>query len=441
MKHRDDSQFQIEKIGKTRYVRFPLIAFVFILLFVAVLLTMLWSVKRRVDTRLAVKDPGELRTMLPSLAGLTQGSLDEGNRIEVLQNGDGFFPLLFRDIKAARHSVHVESYIWWEGKICDDLAALLAQKAREGVEVRLLVDASGGKKLTKEQQKMIEAAGGEVRRFHPFSLADVGRLNNRDHRKIMIIDGRIGYIGGYGIAQEWTGNAQDKDHWRDTGLRIEGPTVNRLQGAFCENWIETTGQIIAGDEYYPRLPKMGPTTAHVAYTSPSGSVSSVEVLYYLAIKSARKELIIQNPYLLPEKEALDALADAVKRGVKVMVMVPSTDATDSPIVQHASHHHFGSLLKRGVRIWEYNKTLLHQKLIIVDGVWACVGSTNFDARSFEINDEISIGVVDPNIAGQLRAAFTSDMALSKERHLGEWASRSLWHKVEDGLAYLAHEQL
>ncbi len=437
----EPKRFAMVKVGGKRRVQVPLLAFIILVLFAALMTALLWSSKRRVDTHMAVKDPGELMTMIPSIVGVTQGALDEGNQVEVLQNGDGFFPLLFRDIAAATRSVHIETFIWWEGKVCDDLVALLTRKAREGVEVRLLVDASGGKKLTEEQQKTIESAGGEVARFHPFRLADIGRLNNRDHRKIQIIDGRIGYIGGYGFGEEWTGNAQDRKHYRDTGLRIEGPVVNRLQGAFCENWIETTGKIIAGDQYFAHQPEVGPTPAHVAYTSPSGSVSSVEVLYYLAISSARKEIIIQNPYLLPEDEALDALAEAVRRGVKVLVMVPSVNATDNAIVQHASHHHFGSLLERGVRIWEYDKTLLHQKVMVVDGLWSCVGSTNFDARSFEINDEISVGVIDRRIAEELRAAFFEDMKHSRERKLDEWKDRSLWHKLQDGLAYLAHEQL
>ena len=437
----EDDLFRMQKIGGTRFVQIPLFAFVALVFLGLVFLVLLWSTKRRVDTRLEVKTPGELNLLLPSIAGVTQGALDPGNRVEVLQNGDGFFPPLFRDIANARHSVHIESFIFWEGKICDDLVALLTRKAKEGVEVRLLVDASGGKKLTEEQQEMIEKAGGEVARFHPIDFANIGRINNRDHRKIMIIDGRIGYIGGHGFGQEWTGNAQDKKHYRDTGLRLQGPAVNRLQGAFCENWIEAKGQIIAGDEFFPRVPPMGPTTTHVAYTSPAGSVSSVEVLYYLAIKAAKRELIIQNPYLLPEKEALQALEEAVQRGVKVMIMVPSVKATDNAIVQHASHHHFGSLLKRGVRVFEYDKTLLHQKVIIVDGVYSCVGSTNFDARSFELNDEISIGVLDASVAAQLRAAFAEDLKHSKERHFEEWSTRSLWHKLQDGIAYLGHEQL
>jgi len=288
---------------------------------------------------------------------------------------------------------------------------------------------------------MMTSAGVRMAKFHPVRISNLGRLNNRDHRKMMIIDGRIGYIGGYGIAEEWTGHAQDKKHWRDTGLRMVGPIVNRMQSAFCENWIEETGEIPAGERYFPRPESPGTTPAHLAYTSPTGSVSSVQVLYYLAIKAARKEILIQNPYLLPDENSILALEDAVKRGVQVKIMVPAASSTDSAIVQHASHHDFGTLLKRGVRLWEYKKTLLHQKIIVVDGVWACIGSTNFDDRSFQLNDEVTVGVIDSNVAAALKAAFENDMQFAEERHFEEWKDRPLWHKVEDGLAYLARQQL
>ena len=224
----------------------------------------------------------------------------------------------------------------------------------------------------------------------------------------------------------WTGHAQNQTHYRDSGLRIEGPLVNRMQGAFSENWIEETGEVPAGEKYFPHLGAVGPTPAQIAYTSPSGSVSSVQVLYYLAIKAARHEIIIQNPYLLPDRNAIDALADAVHRGVDVKVMVPATSSTDNPIVQHASHHHFGTLLRRGVKVYEYKRTLLHQKTIVVDGIWSCIGSTNFDDRSFQLNDEVSVAVLDRNIAQQLRAAFADDLRDAEQRHFDEWSHRSLW---------------
>lgn len=425
----------------TTYVRLPLIAFAAGLILLAGLAIALWSLKRKPDIYLQVKQSGDLRALIPSIVGVTEGNLEQGNNVTVLQNGDGFFPLLMRDIAAARETVHLESYIWWDGQMPRVLARLLARKAREGVEVRVLVDASGGRKMGKETEKLMTAAGVRVARFHPMRIQNLGRLNNRDHRKLTIIDGRIGYIGGYGIADEWTGHAQDKKHWRDTGLRVEGPIVNRLQGAFCENWIEQTGEIPAGEKYFKRLPQAGTTPAHLAYTSPTGSVSSVQVLYYLAIKSAQRELIIENPYMLPNRDAIDAMYDAVRRGVSVKILVPSTSSTDSAIVQHASHHNYGTMLGRGVRIFEYQPTLSHQKLMVVDGLWSCVGSTNFDDRSFQLNDEISMGVIDPNVAGQLIAAFNNDVKQATERRLGEWKNRPFWHKVVDGLAYLAHGQL
>lgn len=443
MKNKPDekSRISIWHSRGTTYVRLPLVVFIAGILTIALLTILMWSVKREPDTRLHVQNPGELRVLLPSLAGLTHSALERGNAMQVLQNGVTFFPALFRDIDAARESVHIEDYIWYDGTLARQLAALLAKKARSGVEVRLIVDASGGKQLKGDVQKMLEDAGVKVAHFHPVRISNLGRLNNRDHRKLMIIDGRIGYIGGFCIADEWTGNAENKKHYRDTGLRVTGPVVNRLQGAFSENWIEETGEIPAGEKYFPQIPPNGPSTAHLAYTSPDGSVSSVQILYYAAIEAARKEILIQNPYLLPDEEAIDALQKAVARGVKVNIMVPSDDATDNAIVQHASHHHFGTLLKRGVRVFEYKKTLLHQKVLVVDGVWSCVGSTNFDDRSFQLNDEVSIGVVDPAIAAQLRAAFADDLHHATERHFDEWQHRSLWHKLVDGVAYLGRSQL
>ncbi|HEX2833560.1 MAG TPA: cardiolipin synthase [Thermoanaerobaculia bacterium] len=442
MKHRDvQDNFSIWHTRGTTYVRMPLVAFVAGILVIAVMTILIWSVKREPDTRLSVRTPGELSMLLPSIAGLTHSAIEPGNTMQVLQNGVMFFPALERDILAARESVHIESFIWYDGKISRRLAQILAMKAKQGVEVRILVDASGGRQLKGEVQELLESSGAKVAHFHPVRFSNLGRLNNRDHRKLMIIDGRIGYIGGYCIADEWTGNARHKKEYRDTGLRITGPVVNRLQGAFAENWIEETGEIPAGDKYFPKIPPSGPTSAHVAYTSPDGSVSSVQILYYLAISAAKREILIQNPYLLPDDEAIAALEEAVKRGVKVRIMVPSDDATDSPLVQHASHHHFGTLLKRGVQIYEYKKTLLHQKLIVVDGVWACVGSTNFDDRSFQLNDEVSIGVLDPAIAGQLRAAFANDVQDAQERTFSEWQQRSWWHKLKDGVAYLGRSQL
>lgn len=437
----DKDHFSIWHSRGTTYVRMPVIAFGGLILALVALTVLLWSEKRHPDTRLQVKTPGELRALLPSLAGLTHSTLEAGNSIQVLQNGVMFFPALHRDIAAAKQSVHIESFIWYDGKVARALADLLAKKAREGVEVRVLVDGSGGRQLKGEVKEMLEKAGVRVAHFHPLRISNLGRMNNRDHRKLMIIDGRIGYIGGYCIADEWAGNAENRKQYRDTGLRIIGPIVNRLQAAFAENWIEETGDVPAGETYFPKTAPTGTSVAHLAYTSPDGSVSSVQILYYLAISAAKREILIQNPYLLPDAQAIEALEQAVQRGVDVRIMVPSDDATDSAVVQHASHHHFGTLLKRGVKIYEYDKTLLHQKVIVIDGTWSCVGSTNFDERSFQLNDEVSIGVHDPAIAAQLRAAFVDDLRFTKQRHFQEWQDRSMWHKLTDGVAYLGRSQM
>jgi len=432
----------IEKNARgTHFLRVPIVTFVALIVMVIALTITLWSAERGRATQLSVKNPGDLPALMPSIVGLTQGSLERGNRIEVLENGDQFFPRLLADIGRAQQTIHVESYIWWKGDICNQLAAALAAKARQGVEVRLLVDASGGHKMDRNLRDEMLAAGCQVRNFHPLRISNLGRLNNRDHRKISVIDGRIGYIGGFGIAKEWTGGGQDKEHWRDTGLRTEGPIVNRLQAAFCENWVEETGEIPAGEKYFPQPVPAGQTPAHLAYTSPTGSVSSVQVLYYLAINSARREILIQNPYMLPDNDAIAALAAAVKRGVDVKVMVPAAGVTDSPIVQHASHHRFAELMKSGIKIYEFKRTLLHQKIIVVDATWSCVGSTNFDDRSFQLNDEVSMGVLDARIASQLRAAFQNDLRDTQQRQLDEWEHRSLWHKLMDGLAYLGSSEL
>ena len=424
----------------TTYLRMPLVVFLGGVLAIVLLVIIIWSIKRRPDATLRASSLQEITALLPSLAGLTHGTIEGGNSVQILQNG-GFFPPLFRDIAAARESIHIEAYIWSKGRITAQLAQLLAAKAKQGVEVRILVDASGGRDLKGDTQEMLEKAGAKVAHFHPPRISNLGRMNNRDHRKLVIIDGRIGYTCGHGMSDNWTGNTEDKEHWRDTGVRISGPVVNQMQACFTENWIEETGEIPAGDKLFPRIAPAGNTPAHVVYASPAGNIAAVQVLYYLAIKAARREILIQNPYFLPDSDEIEALADAVRRGVDVRVMLPSDNASDNALVQHASHHKFGALLESGVKIWEYDRTLLHQKILVIDGIWSTVGSTNFDPRGFQINDEVNVGFLDATIAAELRAAFQNDMRFSRQRHFDEWQHRSPWHKFLDGLAYLGREQL
>lgn len=408
---------------------------------IALMWLLLWSTnRRRAKPRFETGTRGEDGSMVPSFVGITEGAIDAGNRVEILQNG-AYYDRLLGDIAAARSSIHIETYIWWTGEICDRIAEVLCRRASEGVEVRLLIDYSGSSRIDKHVIRKMRESRCEVVRFRPLRISNLGRMNDRTHRKINIIDGRIGYVGGHGIAEQWTGNAQDKDHWRDTFVRMEGPVVNTLQGVFCENWIEETARVPAGEKYFPKLERAGNTDAHVAFASPRGSISAVQMLYYLAIASAQKELLIQNPYFLPHADAIEELQEAARRGVDVRIMLPSPKVIDMPLVQHASHHRFGALLESGVRVFEYQRTMIHQKIMMVDGKWSCVGSTNFDERSFQLNDEVTVGFTDPDIAKQLRDRFFEDMKLTEEVQADAWKRRAWHHKLIDFTAFCARHEL
>jgi cardiolipin synthase len=304
-----------------------------------------------------------------------------------------------------------------------------------------MLDGSGGKHFGKQGLADMCDAGIKLHKYHPIEIRNLGNINNRDHRKIFIIDGRIGYVGGHCLVDSWLGDAEDKEHFRDISARVEGPVVAQLQSAFTENWIEGTGEVPAGTKIFPELGAAGDMKAHVVWTSPAGSPSTLKVLHYMAIHAAKKSITIQNPYFLPDPDARDALLAAVKRGVAVRVMIPATEASDSQMVQHASHHHYGTLLKGGVKLFDYQKTLLHQKVIVIDGCWAALGSTNFDDRSFEVNDEVSLVVYDEGFAQELEETFERDLKHAVEVHFEPWKNRPVGHKLRDFTAFLVNEQL
>ena len=440
MKKTFEKTVTLEKREGTTFLTLPLVAFVALVFTIAFLLLLIWSIKRRNDVHFKTTDAGNVQDLVSSIAGVTHGTIQGGNSIDVLQNGE-FFKRLFVDIAAARETIHFETFLWHEGAVGDRLGNALAAKARQGVEVRVMLDASGTRPMDDELEEMMQKAGCKVVKFHGVNLSNLGRLNNRTHRKLTIIDGRIGYTGGHGIAPEWEGEARHKKEFRDTAVRIEGPVVGQLQAAFSENWIEETGEVTAGEKYFPQLPATGTVKAHLVYSSQAGSASAVELLYYLAIVSARRELIIQNPYFLPDSEGVKEMEKAIKRGVRVVVMMPSAEATDTPLVQHASHYGYAELLRIGVELYEYQKTLLHQKVIIVDGRWACVGSTNFDDRSLEINDEDSLAVLDRGVAETLMQAYQEDLKHSARVDDALWKKRGLLHRARDAASYLISEQL
>ena len=404
------------------------------------LLTLLWSIQRERALHVRVPDVASFEEALPSVANLAGTPILAGNSVRVLQNGDGFFPALFADVARAKESIHLETYVWWRGEICERLARALAGKARQGVEVRLTLDATGSNRGDDELFEEMAKAGARISYYHPFRLDEIGLLNNRTHRKLAIFDGRVAYVFGHGIAEEWTGRGQDAKHWRDTGVRLEGPIVNAVQAVFAENWVEMTAEVLAGEKYFPRLAAAGPVRAHMTASSPHGGVSRLEMLYKLAIASAQKRLIVQNPYFIPDAELVELLARAVQRGVDVRLMIPGP-VTDSSVVRHAGHRQFEELLRKGIKIYEYQRTLSHQKVMIVDGLWVHVGSTNFDDRSLDINDEASVGLIDPAVAAEFEAAFARDLKDCKQLDAETWSRRPLWHKLVDRVSYMMNAQL
>ena len=413
---------------------------VVLLLAVALLGLAIWSIKRHKDPHLALKSDGPIEALLPSIAGLSLGMAIRGNAVEVFENG-AYFDAVLEDILAARRTVHFETYLWKDGRIGRRMAEAFSKQARAGVKVRLVLDAVGCKKMGKEAREQMLAAGCQIATYHPRTLKNIGVVAERDHRKLCILDGRTAWVGGHCIVDAWLGNAEDRDHVRDLSVRLRGPLVHAVQSVFSENWVEVTGRLFVGPDAFPALEPAGEVEAHVASMKPEGSAPAVKILHHTMICCARERLWIQNPYFLPEPDAIDALGEAVKRGVDVRVMVPSAEASDMPIVQHAAHRNFQQLLDAGVRMFEYQRCLLHQKVMTVDGEWCSIGSSNFDDRSFETNDEISVGFHDRALARRMEEIFEADRALCRELSAAEWKKRGLLHRAKDSALYLFNEIL
>ena len=400
----------------------------------------IWSIRRHRDPKLRIECSSPIDELMPTLAGLTLGTAVPGNSVEILENG-AFFDVLLQSIRSAQQSVHLETFLWKEGVLGRRMADALSAGARAGTQVRVLLDAEGCKEAGKAALRQMKEAGCRVIFFHEKTLRNIGVLNDRDHRKIVVIDGREGFVGGHCIVDNWLGDAEDSEHFADISLRLHGPIVHSLQSAFSENWVGQTGELFGGADVFPPLEPAGDVCIHAAYIKPEGSAPAVKILHHTAICLARKRIWIQNPYFIPEPEAIDAFGEAVTRGVDVRVMMPSAGGSDNPMVQHAGHRNFEKLLRCGVRLFEYPHTLLHQKVMTIDGVWSAVGSSNFDDRSFETNDEITLGILDPITAQRLDGVFEKYVARCEEIDLEAWRRRGLWHKLKDNAFYMINEVL
>lgn len=387
--------------------------------------------------RLYETDDAEFRRSLGALLG---PPLLEGNQVETLVNGDRIFAAMLKEIRSARRTITFETYIYWSGSIGQEFVDALTERARAGVRVHVLLDWVGSLKMDTALVEAMRQAGIEVERFHQPHWSGWGRLNNRTHRKLLVVDGTVGFTGGVGIADHWRGDARNPGEWRDTHFRVTGPVVAQMQSVFLDNWMRATGTVLHGQAYFPALRPTGPYAAQMFSSSPSGGSESMHLMYLLAITSARRSIDLANSYFVPDELTTQVLTEAARRGVKVRVLTPN-EHIDSETVRKASRGSWGPLLEAGVEMAEYRPTMFHVKGLIVDGRFSSVGSTNFDNRSFRLNDEANLNVLSPEFGQEQLAVFEADWARGRRITLAAWQARPWTEKLLERLASVLHSQL
>jgi cardiolipin synthase A/B len=388
------------------------------------------------DHELAIDSPEFLTT----ISGATGAQFVGGNSLAILNNGDEFYPAMLDDIRRAEVTITIEAYIYWAGEIGREFAEALADRARAGVRVKILLDAVGSSTIGDELVALLEAAGCQIAWYNPIRWYTLGRFNHRTHRKSVIIDGRVAYTGGAGIADKWRGHAQDADHWRDIQIRVEGPGVTPLQTGFSQNWLETTRELVSGPDYYPVQAAAGSLSALTIISSPVTGASTARIMYYLSITSARRSIYIANPYFVPDPAALDTLIEAKKRGVDVRIMTAG-EANENWLSRHNARRLYGRLLAAGIAILEYDVTLLHHKTMVVDGIWSTIGTTNFDSRSFAHNEENNSCFYDRAVGQQLTEIFLADIDNCIRIELEPWRRRGWFLKIQEFIAAFLQEQV
>ena len=393
------------------------------------------GINYRLSRRTSVHD----RDFLYTIQSTCQAALHKGNRVEILTNGQQFYPAMIEAIRGATHSINMELYIFQPGTIADQFIAALSDRARHGVNVTIVVDAIGSFSLRGRPVRRLRRAGCRIESYQSLRWHSLARLNNRTHRELLIIDGRIAFAGGAGIADWWAMKGRHSKPWRDTMARIEGPIVAALQGVAAENWLECCGEILTGPEYFPALNAVGDTTAFVVRSSPADRATASRVTFQLLIEGADHEVRISTPYLLPDRALQRALIGLAERGVAVSIIVPGR-LTDQRWVRYASRRLWGRLLEAGVRIHEYRSTMMHAKVLIVDGEWTVLGTTNMDNQSFEHNDEVNVALCDAGVAARLLEDYKRDVADSEEITLESWRRRSMWEKIIGPFIWILERQ-
>ncbi len=383
-------------------------------------------------------------TFFPTIEAHTDAAIVTGNRIDILLNGDTF-PVMLGDIKAAKSTITFAQYLFEGGTLAKEFAEAFAERCRAGIKADIILDSHGSGSTPAEILSLMRDAGCHVeffRRVEAPSIIFPWKLlhyNYRSHRRILVIDGRVGFTGGYGISDTWTGDGRTDKHWRDTNARLEGPVVKFLQAAFAESWLETTAIAIGGEGYFPRLEPVGKVPAQVVSSSPAGGSFQNYMLFLLSINSARKSILITNPYFIPDDVMTEALLKAAARGVNVVILVPGK--IDSQLTYVTSRSHYGRLLLGGAEIFEYQASLMHAKTMVIDGIWATIGSTNFDNRSFALNQELNLTVYDVSLARRLEEIFRDDLKYAKKITYAEWNSRSIFERLFELFAFPVKEQL
>jgi len=383
----------------------------------------------------SVAAPGFMRTM----AGASGSPFVDGNALEILNNGDAFYPSMLQAVRDAKASITIEAYIYWAGEIGRTFADALAAQARAGLQVKILLDAIGSAQIGGDILKILSDGGCQVAWYNPIRWFTIGRFNNRTHRKSLILDGRIAFTGGAGIADHWRGNARNPGEWRDMQIRLEGPAVVPLQTGFAHNWQQTTGELVTGDAFYPEIEPAGRLAAQTLLSSPEAGASSVRTMYYLSIACSRESVYIANPYFIPDPVAVELLIEACQRGVDVRIMV-SGIRNDNWLARQNSVRLFGPLLRAGVEIQEFNRTMLHHKVMVVDRRWVTIGTTNFDSRSFAHNEESNVCCFDADLAAQLQTTFIDDLGGCARVTLDAWRHRGVWARLQELVASFLQDQ-
>ena len=394
------------------------------------------KISHRIELPYGVGDPQFDR----SLGQLLGPPLVDGNHVRALQNGDEIFPAMLAAIAGARHSITLESFIYWHGHVAERFSRLLAERARAGVRVHVLLDGLGCNCIRGELVREMRAAGVEVEIYNVAEFYDLDRINNRTHRKLLVVDGRIGFTGGVGIADEWNGHAQSPRHWRDGHYQVEGPVVAQMQSAFTDNWMKMAAAVLHGDEYFPPLAPAGTQRCHLFKSAPHEGSDSLRLMFLFSIAAARKSIHLANAYFMPDDLTLQTMVAALGRGVKIEVLLPGPHI-DKPYVRDASRTRWGALLAHGARFYEFQPTMLHSKLMVVDGTWTSVGSANFDNRSFRLNDEANLNVLDAGFGAAQVAVFEADKQRAREVTFAEWRGRSRPQKIIDGTLALLRSQM